>query len=57
MANDGLLTITIQHDPPADASNWLPAPDRPICLLLRLYGPTDEVLDGTWTPPQIHRAS
>ncbi len=52
---DGSLTITITHEAPADTSNWLPAPDGPIYLVLRLYGPTDEVLDGSWTPPAIRR--
>jgi hypothetical protein len=27
---DGSLTITIQHQPPADTSNWLPAPGRAV---------------------------
>ena len=32
-------------------ANWLPAPDGPFYLVLRLYGPEAEALDGTWTPP------
>jgi hypothetical protein len=27
--SDGSLTIVIQHEPPADTSNWLPAPAAP----------------------------
>jgi len=53
---DGSLTITVQHEEPADASNWLPAPDGPIYMVLRLYGPTDEVLDGSWDPSPVERA-
>jgi hypothetical protein len=29
-ANDGSLTITLQHDPPVDVRNRLPGPDGPI---------------------------
>jgi hypothetical protein len=29
----------IQHDQPADTSNWLPAPAAPFRPLLRLYQP------------------
>ena len=38
---DGSLTLYIQKDSPgADKeSNWLPAPDGPIYLVMRLYWP------------------
>jgi hypothetical protein len=52
---DGSLTITIQSaqpDPGADA-NWLPAPAGDFYLILRLYQPTDAILDGTWQLPQV----
>src|SRR4029079_19773717 len=55
---DGSLTLYIQKDSPgADKeSNWLPAPDGPIYLAMRLYWPKPEppsVLppgEGTWKP-------
>ena len=58
---DGSLTLYIQKDlPGADKeSNWLPAPDGPIYLAMRLYWPKTEapsVLppgEGTWKPPAI----
>jgi hypothetical protein len=58
---DGSLTIHIQKDSPgADhAANWLPAPDGPIYLVMRLYWPKTEAPsilppgDGTWKPPGI----
>jgi hypothetical protein len=58
---DGSLTIYVQKDSPgADKeSNWLPAPDGPIYMVMRLYWPKTEppsVLppgDGTWKPPAI----
>lgn len=61
---DGSLTIYIQKDSPGRAkeSNWLPAPDGPIYLVMRLYWPKPEppsVLPpghGTWQPPALRVA-
>jgi hypothetical protein len=55
--DDGSLTLLVQSDPPDDAwrSNWLPAPDGPFYMVLRLYGPDAEALDGNWTPPPAVR--
>jgi hypothetical protein len=53
---DGSLEITIQRDPPAGAgerANWLPAPDGPFYLVLRIYWPEQAALDGGWTPPPV----
>ena len=58
---DGSLTIYIQHESPgADKeSNWLPAPNGPIYLAMRLYWPRVEspsILPpgrGSWQPPGI----
>jgi hypothetical protein len=33
----------------------LPAPDGPFYMVLRLYGPEAEALDGTWTPAPVVR--
>ena len=54
---DGSLTIVIQHEPPADTSNWLPAPAAPFRPLMRLYQPRAAVLDGTYKIPPITKAS
>jgi hypothetical protein len=55
---DGSLEILIQHErPAAGTNNWLPAPAGPFNLTARLYWPRPEALDGTWTPPAVHRAS
>jgi hypothetical protein len=59
--DDGSLTIYIQHNSPgADKeSNWLPAPNGPIYLVMRLYWPKTEAPsilppgEGTWQPPGI----
>jgi hypothetical protein len=58
---DGSLTLYIQKDSPgADKeSNWLPAPDGPIYLVMRLYWPKTEAPsilpagEGSWKPPGI----
>ena len=58
---DGSLTLYIQKDSPgADKeSNWLPAPNGPIYLVMRLYWPKEtppSILpagEGTWKPPAI----
>jgi hypothetical protein len=57
--SDGSLSILIQSDPPRpDPSlNWLPAPTKGgFSLVMRLYGPSKTVLDGTWKPPAVQRA-
>lgn len=56
-AADRSLTIAIQHQQPADAANWLPAPTGPFNLTLRFYGPDTSVLDGSYRLPAIQRVS
>ncbi len=54
LADDGSLTITLSHDEPAAGSaSWLPVPEGPFVLMLRLYLPAAPVLDGSWTPPPV----
>lgn len=52
---DGSITLHIQKDAPAadKAANWLPAPDGPIYLVLRLYGPQNSAASGEWKIPPI----
>jgi hypothetical protein len=56
---DGSLTIFVGHEAPADArrQNWLPAPDGPFHLMMRLYEPRPEALDGSWVPPPVERVT
>jgi hypothetical protein len=61
---DGSLTIYIQKDSPGKAkeANWLPAPDGPIYLAMRIYWPKKELPsvlppgEGTWMPPAVVQA-
>jgi len=54
---DGSLTIYLQKDSPgADKqSNWLPAPDGPIYVVMRIYWPKEAALDGSWKPPAVQQ--
>jgi hypothetical protein len=51
---DGGYTLYVQNESPGpeQESNWLPAPDGPFQLLLRLYWPKEEALDGKWQAPK-----
>ena len=52
---DGSLDIYVQNQSPgADKeSNWLPAPADGFYMILRMYLPAEQVLNGTWTPPLV----
>ena len=58
---DGSLTIYIQTDSPGKdkEANWLPAPNGPMFVVMRLYWPKTEAPSvyplgkGTWKPPGI----
>ncbi|TBE20446.1 DUF1254 domain-containing protein [Rhizobium ruizarguesonis] len=61
---DGSVTLHIQKDSPGAGkeANWLPAPNGPIYLVMRLYWPKTEAPSilpagkGTWQPPGVHVA-
>ena len=57
LGDDGSLTLYIQKDSPGKdlEANWLPAPDGPFYMLLRLYWPDKAFLDGTWKVPAIEK--
>jgi len=53
---DGSLTLYIRSDEPTDPAqktNWLPAPDGPIYMVMRLYWPKEAALKGDWQPPAV----
>lgn len=59
---DGSTTLYFQRESPgADKeSNWLPAPAGAFVPMLRMYWPkeqTPSILNGTWAPPKIMKAS
>ena len=54
-AEDGSLTIYIQHDAPEKkkARNWLPAPEGPFSLQFRMYLPKPDALKPPYLPPGV----
>lgn len=54
---DGGLTIHIQHESPGNEKefNWLPTPDGPFWMAMRLYWPEPEALDGTWKAAALNK--
>jgi DNA sulfur modification protein DndE len=59
MNPDGSLDIYIQHDNPKGdkESNWLPAPSESFNMILRVYYPKEEMLNGTWKTPPVTNVS
>jgi hypothetical protein len=57
--DDGSLDIYIQKDSPGPEkeSNWLPAPEGPFRVAMRMYQPREAVLDGSYVVPPIRRVS
>jgi hypothetical protein len=55
---DGGVTIYVQKDSPGRGleSNWLPIGDQNFTLVMRLYLPRPEALDGKWRMPPVQRA-
>jgi len=56
---DGSVDVYIQNaDPGKDKeSNWLPAPKGSFYLILRVYWPKEDVVNGRWVPPGIRRVA
>ncbi|MCY1370543.1 hypothetical protein D9M69_576400 [compost metagenome] len=54
---DGSVELYVQADSPGKdkEANWLPVAKAPFTLLMRLYSPREEVLQGEWTPPTVLR--
>ncbi len=56
--SDGSLDIYISRTQPAgQEANWLPAAPGELSIVLRLYLPKPEVLDGSWQPPSVVRVN
>jgi hypothetical protein len=52
---DGGITFYVQNQSPGKDKepNWLPAPEGPFIMFMRLYWPKDEALNGTWKQPPL----
>ena len=54
--SNGSVTLHIQHDAPTDpkqTANWLPAPQGDLFMVLRMYGPEKQIIDGSWKSPPV----
>jgi hypothetical protein len=59
---DGSLDLYFSHVKPDNVpqANWLPAPSDQFILMMRMYWPKEtppSILDGTWSPPPVKKAS
>ena len=53
-AADGSIPLKLSHAAPAgEAKNWLPTPDGPFYMVLRLYQPQQDVSNGNYRLPQV----
>ncbi|MGN6317065.1 DUF1254 domain-containing protein [Trinickia sp.] len=54
---DGSIDLYVSSKSPGRArvSNWLPAPQGPFELVMRLYAPRPSAMDGSWLPPKLER--
>jgi hypothetical protein len=52
---DGGITLLIQNESPGKdkEANWLPAPQGPFIMYMRLYWPKEEATEGKWTAPKV----
>jgi hypothetical protein len=57
--DDGSTSIHLSATKPQGekAKNWLPAPEGPFMVVLRVYYPEASVLDGTWRQPAVQLAN
>jgi len=56
---DGSLDLYFSHDKPANAPqlNWLPAPSDQFILMMRLYWPKPDALNGKWMAPPLQKTN
>ena len=56
---DGGLTLIVQNQSPGKdkEANWLPAPKGPFSLIMRLYWPKAEALEGKWKKPELRKVA
>ncbi|NES79549.1 MULTISPECIES: DUF1214 domain-containing protein [Okeania] len=52
---DGSITLYLQYESPGTEkeSNWLPAPDGPMYVIMRIYIPEEYVINGSWEAPPM----
>ncbi|HEF4762478.1 TPA: DUF1254 domain-containing protein [Pseudomonas putida] len=56
---DGGLTFYVQPQSPGKdkEANWLPTPNGPFIIAMRMYWPKPEALSGQWQRPELQRVN
>lgn len=56
---DGGISLLLQNESPGkdNESNWLPAPKGPFSMIMRLYWPKEEALNGKWIAPPLNKVN
>ena len=57
---DGSLDLYLQNQKPTDPqaeANWFPSPNSPFSLTMRIYIPSEAVLNGQYAPPPVKLVS
>ncbi|WP_309498041.1 DUF1254 domain-containing protein [Sulfurovum sp.] len=52
---DGSYDILIQNKKPESTDNWLPSPNGPFYIILRLYQPNDDILSQKYKLPTVSK--
>ena len=57
--DDGGTTLYLQHQSPGKDKepNWLPAPNGPMFVVMRIYLPESSVLEGKWQVPAMQSSN
>ncbi len=57
--DDGGTTLYLQHQSPGKDKepNWLPAPNGPMFVVMRIYLPESSVLEGKWQAPVMQSSN
>lgn len=51
------IVLYLQHESPGSKleTNWLPAPSEPFYVVMRLYLPKADAIEGRWKPPAVKK--
>ena len=52
MNEKGGLVIILSAENPGEGKNWLPTPEGPFFMVMRMYGPEDSILKKEWSRPK-----
>jgi hypothetical protein len=50
--SNGGVSIVLSNTDPGKGKNWLPTPKGSFFLVMRMYGPGEGIVKGTWRRPE-----